>query len=324
MRGAKTVYRRVTGRDGDALIGKETPARPKSRWTWSSTPAGFRSTSRRRRPPAATGDDVRPPADDQHRHADLQHAGRVPDGRARFGPRPDLSALGTVHRRRQQLRRVGPADPGAIRRQGSADQAARSSTPTAASPATPTPPWHWPPANSSPSSTTTTRSPRSRCSRSSRRSTSSPDADLIYSDEDKLDETGRRVDPYFKPDWSPDTLRSHNYICHLLVLRRTLVAIARRRARRVRRGPGLRPGPAGDRAGPADRPHPEGALPLANAPAIHGLRHQEQDLHRRGRVQGARPNTWSGCERRPACCRRRCSGPTGSSTTCRGSRWCRS
>jgi GT2 family glycosyltransferase len=51
-----------------------------------------------------------------------------------------------------------------------------------------------------------------------------PEADLIYSDEDKLDETGRRVEPCFKPDWSPDTLRSHNYICHLLVLRQTLLA----------------------------------------------------------------------------------------------------
>jgi GT2 family glycosyltransferase len=50
-----------------------------------------------------------------------------------------------------------------------------------------------------------------------------PEADFIYSDEDKLDESGRRVDPCFKPDWSPDTLRSHNYICHLLVLRRGLV-----------------------------------------------------------------------------------------------------
>ncbi len=50
-----------------------------------------------------------------------------------------------------------------------------------------------------------------------------PEADLIYSDEDKLDETGRRVDPAFKPDWSPDTLRSYNYICHLLVVRRSLV-----------------------------------------------------------------------------------------------------
>ncbi len=51
-----------------------------------------------------------------------------------------------------------------------------------------------------------------------------PEADLVYSDEDKLDETGRRVEPCFKPDWSPDTLRSHNYICHLLVLRQSLLA----------------------------------------------------------------------------------------------------
>jgi GT2 family glycosyltransferase len=50
-----------------------------------------------------------------------------------------------------------------------------------------------------------------------------PEADLIYSDEDKLDESGRRVDPCFKPDWSPDTLRSHNYVCHLLTIRRSIV-----------------------------------------------------------------------------------------------------
>jgi GT2 family glycosyltransferase len=50
-----------------------------------------------------------------------------------------------------------------------------------------------------------------------------PEVDLIYSDEDKLDESGRRVDPCFKPDWSPDTLRSHNYVCHLLAIRRSIV-----------------------------------------------------------------------------------------------------
>jgi GT2 family glycosyltransferase len=47
-------------------------------------------------------------------------------------------------------------------------------------------------------------------------------ADLIYSDEDKIDATGRRFEPFFKPDWSPDLLLSENYICHLLVLRRDL------------------------------------------------------------------------------------------------------
>ena len=48
-----------------------------------------------------------------------------------------------------------------------------------------------------------------------------PDADLLYSDEDKIDESGRRYDPFFKPDWSPDLLLSENYICHLLVVRRS-------------------------------------------------------------------------------------------------------
>ena len=53
-----------------------------------------------------------------------------------------------------------------------------------------------------------------------------PDADFLYSDEDKLDTAGERVEPNFKPDWSPETLRSRNYICHLLCLRRDLLAAA--------------------------------------------------------------------------------------------------
>lgn len=47
--------------------------------------------------------------------------------------------------------------------------------------------------------------------------------DFIYSDEDKLDLNGVRRDPHFKPDFSPDTLLSLNYICHLAVIRRKLV-----------------------------------------------------------------------------------------------------
>jgi O-antigen biosynthesis protein len=49
-----------------------------------------------------------------------------------------------------------------------------------------------------------------------------PDADFLYSDEDKLDPRGRRCEPAFKPDWSPDLLRARNYITHLTVLRRDL------------------------------------------------------------------------------------------------------
>ncbi len=49
-----------------------------------------------------------------------------------------------------------------------------------------------------------------------------PRADLIYSDEDKIDSKEKRFDPFFKPDWSPDLLLSENYICHLLVLKQDL------------------------------------------------------------------------------------------------------
>ncbi len=50
-----------------------------------------------------------------------------------------------------------------------------------------------------------------------------PGTDFIYSDEDKISGNGRsRFRPHFKPDYSPDLLRSYNYICHFLVLKRTL------------------------------------------------------------------------------------------------------
>jgi GT2 family glycosyltransferase len=44
------------------------------------------------------------------------------------------------------------------------------------------------------------------------------DADLIYSDEDKLTEEGLDS-PIFKPDWSPDYFLSCNYICHFTIVR---------------------------------------------------------------------------------------------------------
>lgn len=49
------------------------------------------------------------------------------------------------------------------------------------------------------------------------------DTDLIYSDEDKLDMKGERVEPFFKPDWSPDLFLSSNYLCHLTVIRKKLI-----------------------------------------------------------------------------------------------------
>lgn len=50
------------------------------------------------------------------------------------------------------------------------------------------------------------------------------DVDFIYSDEDKISEDStKRFDPHFKPDWSPDTLRSYNYITHLSVIKKELL-----------------------------------------------------------------------------------------------------
>ncbi len=55
-----------------------------------------------------------------------------------------------------------------------------------------------------------------------------PEGDVIYSDEDKLDRRNVRVQPFFKPDWSPDLLLSLPYMTHFLVVRRTLVEEAGR------------------------------------------------------------------------------------------------
>ena len=43
--------------------------------------------------------------------------------------------------------------------------------------------------------------------------------DLIYSDEDKTDESNDRRDPFFKPDYSPEYFLSNNYLCHFTVMR---------------------------------------------------------------------------------------------------------
>ena len=50
-----------------------------------------------------------------------------------------------------------------------------------------------------------------------------PGLDLIYSDEDEKTFDGRRVEPFFKPDWSPDLLMSLNYISHFSAVRRSLI-----------------------------------------------------------------------------------------------------
>ena len=50
-----------------------------------------------------------------------------------------------------------------------------------------------------------------------------PEADMIYSDEDKVDEHNQFCLPFFKPDWCPDSFLSRMYTCHLGTYRRSLV-----------------------------------------------------------------------------------------------------
>ena len=49
-----------------------------------------------------------------------------------------------------------------------------------------------------------------------------PETDLLYCDEDHLKD-GHYVLPFFKPDWDIDLLCYENYVCHMLVVRRSLV-----------------------------------------------------------------------------------------------------
>jgi O-antigen biosynthesis protein len=50
-----------------------------------------------------------------------------------------------------------------------------------------------------------------------------PELDMIYSDEDKLEENGTLRYPFFKPDWCPDSFLSRMYTCHLGLYRRSIV-----------------------------------------------------------------------------------------------------
>jgi GT2 family glycosyltransferase len=51
-----------------------------------------------------------------------------------------------------------------------------------------------------------------------------PEADVVYSDEDKLLPDGSLGAPTFKPDFSPDRLLAENYVNHFTLVRRSLVS----------------------------------------------------------------------------------------------------
>ena len=50
-----------------------------------------------------------------------------------------------------------------------------------------------------------------------------PQIDFIYSDEDKIDLSGKRRDPHFKSDYAPDSILGSNYICHFEIMRKSIV-----------------------------------------------------------------------------------------------------
>lgn len=49
------------------------------------------------------------------------------------------------------------------------------------------------------------------------------DADILYTDECKVDEQGQLSDPFYKPDWSPELMYNMMYVGHLTVYRKSLL-----------------------------------------------------------------------------------------------------
>jgi glycosyltransferase involved in cell wall biosynthesis len=52
--------------------------------------------------------------------------------------------------------------------------------------------------------------------------TQNPEVDVLYSDDDKINLAGSRINPQFKPDWSPELLLSFMYFSHIFCVRREL------------------------------------------------------------------------------------------------------
>jgi GT2 family glycosyltransferase/glycosyltransferase involved in cell wall biosynthesis len=100
-----------------------------------------------------------------------------------------------------------------------------------------------------------------------------PEADLIFSDEDKIDHKAARLEPWFKPDWNPALMLSCNAFGRLGIYRRSIVA-------RV----------GGFRVGFAGAEEHELVLRCARTSQIDRIRHIPRILyHRRADASGERP-----------------------------------
>ena len=50
-----------------------------------------------------------------------------------------------------------------------------------------------------------------------------PDAELLYSDEDMMDQNGWRHSPRLQPEWNPDMFMSHMYFMHLICCKKDVI-----------------------------------------------------------------------------------------------------
>lgn len=65
---------------------------------------------------------------------------------------------------------------------------------------------------------------RMHCMRLQKAVNEHPDAEVIYTDEDKVTtDLKEHFQPHLKPDFNLDLLRSNNYICHFFVASRDLI-----------------------------------------------------------------------------------------------------
>ena len=56
-----------------------------------------------------------------------------------------------------------------------------------------------------------------------KRLSAEPAADIVYSDQDVIDRSGRRVEPFFKPEWDPELLLATNYLGPFTAMRRSFI-----------------------------------------------------------------------------------------------------
>ncbi len=133
--------------------------------------------------------------------------------------------------------------------------------------------------------------PRRAGRRRPRRIAAHADVDYLYSDEDKVDDGRRALRRLHQARLVPRAAARPDV--HLATCRScapSAGARGRRLPRGLRRLPGPRPRPAGQRAGAAGRPHPRGALPLARRRRLRLGRDRRQALrHARGPARRAGP-----------------------------------